>query len=114
MTGKKPTKKTLKNRAPRRKILLVTGLSGAGLSTALKSLEDLGYKAIDNLPLSLLDGLLRDRAGKGKPLALGLDSRTWDFTPPAFLARLARLKKDETLEAQLVFINCQDNILQQR
>ena len=48
--------KRTRSTAPR-KILLVTGLSGAGLSTALKSLEDLGYKAVDNLPLALVDAL---------------------------------------------------------
>ena len=40
-------------------ILLVTGLSGAGKSVALKALEDIGYEAVDNLPLSLLDTLVR-------------------------------------------------------
>ena len=40
------------NVAPAR-VLLVTGMSGAGRSTALKTLEDMGYEAFDNLPLSL-------------------------------------------------------------
>lgn len=98
----------------RRRVLLVTGLSGAGLSTALKSLEDMGYKAIDNMPLALVDALLKQKEGKGKPLALGIDSRTWDFAPARFLKTLSNLKKDKQLKAELVFINCQDNILQQR
>ena len=98
----------------KRKVLLVTGLSGAGLSTALKSLEDMGYKAIDNIPLALVDGLLKQKEGQGKPVALGIDTRTWDFTPQKFLKKLGELKKDKHLKAELVFINCQDNILQQR
>ncbi len=98
----------------KRKVLLVTGLSGAGLSTALKSLEDMGYKAIDNIPIALVDALLRQKEGQGKPVALGIDSRTWDFVPQKLLRKLAELKKDKNLKAELVFINCQDNILQQR
>jgi UPF0042 nucleotide-binding protein len=98
----------------KRKVLLVTGLSGAGLSTALKSLEDMGYKAIDNIPLALVDALLKQKEGQGKPVALGIDSRTWDFTPQKLLKKLAELKKHKHLKAELVFINCQDNILQQR
>jgi RNase adapter protein RapZ len=98
----------------RRKVLLVTGLSGAGLSTALKALEDLGYSAVDNIPLALVDPLLKRREGQRRPLALGIDSRTWDFTPAAFLKKLAALRRDKGLQTGLVFINCQDNILQQR
>ena len=43
--------------------VLVTGMSGAGRTTALKALEDLGYEAVDNLPLSLLGDLMRSTAG---------------------------------------------------
>ena len=59
-----------------KRILLVTGLSGAGKSTVLKTLEDLGWEVVDNLPLSLLDQLLatplpagaeRDAAARGRP-----------------------------------------------
>lgn len=89
-------------------ILLVTGLSGAGLSTALKALEDIGYKAVDNLPLALVDALLRQKEGRGKPIAIGIDSRAWDFNARKFLS----LKKKTG--AALAFIDCQDNILQQR
>ncbi|HEX2751501.1 MAG TPA: RNase adapter RapZ, partial [Alphaproteobacteria bacterium] len=60
---------------PRRPVLLVTGLSGAGHSSALKTLEDMGYKAVDNLPLSLLEPLLTAGAGGDMPVAVGIDSR---------------------------------------
>jgi RNase adapter protein RapZ len=98
----------------KRRLLLVTGLSGAGLSTALKALEDMGYKAVDNLPLALVDALLKQKEGAGLPLALGIDSRAWDFTPAAFLRKLAQLRADRALETVLVFVNCQEHILQQR
>lgn len=91
-----------------RKILLVTGLSGAGLSTALKSLEDIGYKAVDNLPLALVDALLSAPEGAEKNIAIGIDSRTWDFNPEGIAA------KARQTGARLVFIDCQDHILQQR
>jgi UPF0042 nucleotide-binding protein len=59
---------------------VVTGLSGAGRTTALKILEDLGYEAVDNLPLMFLSGLAGDVAGAERALAVGIDSRTRDFT----------------------------------
>lgn len=41
-------------------LLFITGLSGAGMSSALKILEDLGYEVFDNFPVSLIDKLLED------------------------------------------------------
>ena len=57
-------------------VVIVTGMSGAGRSTALKALEDLGYEAVDNLPLSLLSSLLSPGNGGGRALAIGVDART--------------------------------------
>ncbi len=55
------------------RILLVTGMSGAGKSTALKTLEDMGWEAVDNLPFALLARLLDTRLPEGaqgaRPLA---------------------------------------------
>ena len=45
---------------PKRRIVLITGMSGAGLSTALKTFEDMGYEAVDNLRLSLVPALLEE------------------------------------------------------
>lgn len=59
-------------------VILVTGLSGAGKTTALKALEDLGYEAVDNLPLSLLEPLLR--LDVHERLAIGIDVRTRAFS----------------------------------
>ena len=70
----------------RLRVLLVTGLSGAGHSTALNLLEDLGYEAVDNLPLALLGGLT---GGVGealaRPIAIGVDTRTRDFSPEGLI-----------------------------
>ena len=62
------------------RLLLVTGLSGAGKSTALAVLEDLGWETIDNFPIRLLEGLVAPGAQRtGGPLAIGFDSRTRGF-----------------------------------
>ena len=68
----------------RRPFVLVTGLSGAGRATALRALEDLGYVAVDNVPLPLLGDLMRSTAGSAgetaAPLAFGVDTRTYGFS----------------------------------
>ena len=66
------------------RLLLVTGLSGAGKSTVLKVLEDLGWEVVDNLPLALLETLIDapvKRSEAGRPLAVGIDSRSRGFRP---------------------------------
>src|SRR6056297_2392354 len=73
-------------------VVLVTGMSGAGNSTAIRALEDAGHEAIDNLPLSFVDRLFpRDGATAPedpRPLALGLDVRTRGFSAAALLDSL--------------------------
>ena len=67
------------------RILFVTGLSGAGKSTALDVLEDLGWETIDNFPVRLLERLVTEPEGEDanarSPLAIGFDSRTRGFVP---------------------------------
>src|SRR5262247_4349071 len=61
--------------AARRPVILITGLSGAGRGTALRALEDAGYVAIDNLPLAMVDALLRspdETADDAYPIAIGI------------------------------------------
>ena len=76
-------------------ILIVTGMSGAGKSTVLKTLEDLGWEVVDNLPLPLL-GRLIGAPGEGessRPLALGLGTTTRDFDPARVIARVTELRR---------------------
>ena len=78
-------------------VVLVTGMSGAGKSTALKVLEDLGYEAIDNLPLYLLSRLLapKDDGLSAAPLgavAVDVDIRTRGFDADAFLSEITLLE----------------------
>jgi UPF0042 nucleotide-binding protein len=101
-------------RAKPRRILMVTGVSGAGHSTALKALEDLGYEAVDNLPLFLLSGLTADTDRAGRPIAIGVDSRTRDFSVRALTDWLARLKSVPGREVRLVFLDCSDEALRRR
>ena len=87
-------------------ITIVTGLSGAGMSSALKALEDNGYEVLDNFPLSLIDDLLKEKSNK--PLAIGVDSRTRNFSVP-------KLKKAvKAHDADLIFMTCKHSVLQKR
>lgn len=93
-----------------RRVVVVTGLSGAGHSSALKILEDLGYESVDNLPLSLLDALLDE----GGPVAVGVDIRTRNFAAQPLLDRLDRLQADPDQTVTLLFLDCADEVLERR
>ena len=100
-----------------RALVLVTGMSGAGKSTALKILEDLGYEAIDNLPLSLLSDLVqaRDDGSRQGALALGIDSRTRGFDPGDIERYLGPLLGAEGPGAiALLFLDCETEVLRRR
>ena len=98
---------------PLARILVVTGMSGAGRSTALKALEDLGYEAVDNLPLSLVPGLMSQRPLR-QPLALGADVRTRDFGATAFVDTLDRLAREGGSRPVVIFLDCGDEQLVRR
>ncbi len=100
------------------RILLVTGLAGAGRTTVLKTLEDIGWETVDNLPLSLIDRLLSSPPPQGapdedRPLAIGIDSRTRGFDARAILRRIARLR-DEQQQVEMLFLDASDMVLAQR
>jgi UPF0042 nucleotide-binding protein len=97
-----------------RRVVLITGLSGAGMTTALKSLEDLGHEAVDNLPLALVSPLIDQKAGPGRPVAISIDSRTRDFSAEALADHLAALKARPELDVRLLFIDCDPDVLQRR
>ncbi len=96
------------------RVLLVTGMSGAGKSTALKVLEDLGYEAVDNLPLSLLSSLIAPAIRSGLPIAIGADIRTRDFGVAPFLDEFDALTEDRRYDGRLVFLDCDDDVLLRR
>jgi len=88
-------------------IVLVTGTSGAGKSIALKALEDLGYDAIDNIPLAILPVLV-DSYKTGGLLAIGIDARNQGFTAEKFLEATKKLKY------KLLFLDADTDVLQRR
>lgn len=91
-------------------VLLVTGLSGAGKSTALNALEDLGWEVVDNLPLSLLNRLLGTPHGgrdeRDRPVAIGIDSRTRGFDANTIVRRIKRLNDQDGFAISTLFIDC--------
>jgi len=94
-----------------RQIVLVTGPSGAGLSTATAALEDAGFEAIDNLPLRMIPPLLNLR-GQDRPLSLGIDLRNRDFSAQAVLDLASDLVTTEGYSVQLLYLDCNvDEIL---
>jgi UPF0042 nucleotide-binding protein len=96
---------------PHRRIVLVTGLSGAGKSSILHTLEDLGYETVDNPPFSLLDELLYRT---DKALAIGLDARTRGFAARAVLDAIDRLTAEKGIRPELVFATADDAVLLRR
>ncbi|MEI8295447.1 MAG: RNase adapter RapZ [Alphaproteobacteria bacterium] len=95
-------------------LILVTGMSGAGHSTALKILEDLGFEAIDNLPLALLEPLLQQHFPAQPKLAIGIDIRTHDFAPQELENIINRIKQQKVWEPYLLFLDCKDEVLLRR
>jgi len=102
----------------RRPFVVITGLSGAGRATALKALDDLGYVAVDNVPLPLLDDLMRstggEAGGKAQPLALGIDTRTFGFDARELATRIRELRGNPGLAARLLFLEADTETLQRR
>ncbi|MFQ5954419.1 MAG: RNase adapter RapZ, partial [Kiloniellales bacterium] len=83
-----------------------------------KAFEDLGYEAVDNLPLSLLRSLVVPDTGDGepleRPLAIGVDIRTRGFGVDTLLREIDRLKGRPDLEVLLLYLDCDDEILRRR
>lgn len=99
-------------------IFLVTGLSGAGKSTALKVLEDLGWEVVDNLPPALLEALFdttaEQQVDKRRPLAVGIDSRSHGFDPEKLVRRIKKLRVDGARPIETLFFDCAGAELERR
>jgi len=95
------------------RLVLVTGPSGAGRSTAIHVLEDLGFEAIDNLPLSLLPRLF---AGPSldTPLALGIDTRNRDFSTRALLELIDGGVAHAPGRMEVLYLDCRADVLVRR
>jgi UPF0042 nucleotide-binding protein len=96
----------------------VTGMSGAGKSTVLNTLEDMGWEVVDNLPFQLLDRLLATEAPAGisneRPLALGIDSRTRGFGAQAIIDRVKSMNERRENNISVLFMDCSGAELERR
>jgi UPF0042 nucleotide-binding protein len=104
---------------PPQRILLVTGVLGAGKTTVMRTLEDMGWEAIDNFPIRLLDRLLETEPGSaqldaGSPLAIGFDTRTRGFDPGKTIERVKRLAGRSDLVVTTLFLDCGGAELERR
>lgn len=96
-----------------RRVVLVTGPSGAGRSTAINVLEDRDYEVIDNIPLSILPKLL-EVSRFGRPLALGLDVRNRDFSANALIELIDQLGVNPSFDASVLYLDCAAEVLSRR
>lgn len=92
------------------RLILITGPSGGGRSTAFHALEDLGYEVIDNLPFSLIPRLI-DGPPLGRPLALGLDVRNRDFNATAVIELIDTLTRDPRVALDVLYLDCSPSVL---
>jgi UPF0042 nucleotide-binding protein len=97
----------------RPRIVLVTGPSGAGRTTAINALEDMGFETISNLPMTLLPRLLQGPPPE-RPLALGLDMRNRDFSIGAVIELIDRLITDGAAQVDLLYLDCRADVLLRR
>ena len=98
---------------PGQEILLVTGVSGGGKSTALQMLEDLGWETIDNFPIRLLKRLVGGSEDNSR-LAIGVDSRTRGFAPAEIIALFKKLEQREDISVTTMFVDCGSGELERR
>ena len=98
---------------PARRLVLVTGPAGAGRSTAIHALEDLGYEAIDNIPLRLIRPLLDDPA-TDRPVALGIDPRNRHFAITTVSDILGQVAETPNLATDLLYLDCSTEVLLRR
>ena len=93
-------------------VVFVTGPSGAGRSTAINALEDLGFEVIDNLPISLLSRVVDGEIST--PLALGLDIRNRDFSTDALIGAVDTLTSAIGDRLQVLYLDTDDDALLRR
>ena len=94
------------------RIVLVTGPSGAGRSSAINALEDFGFEVIDNIPISLVPRLLEGPISR--PLALGVDARNRDYSSQGVVELYIKFSRRADLETSLLYLDCSAEVLTRR
>ena len=94
-----------------KRVVVVTGLSGAGKASILRALEDIGYNAIDNPPLTLLETLV---VRAEQPTAIGLDCRSRGFDSEQVRQTVARMKAAPDTRVDLVYAWAEEAVLLRR
>ncbi|NOZ85443.1 MAG: RNase adapter RapZ [Deltaproteobacteria bacterium] len=97
------------------RIVVVTGLSGSGKTTALRALEDQGYFCIDNLPSKFLRPVVKmaeDSGGEIRRVAFGVDIRSRDSLD-SYPGIFKELEKDGA-DISVIFLDCSDEVLARR
>ncbi|MDH3974390.1 MAG: RNase adapter RapZ [Deltaproteobacteria bacterium] len=96
------------------RIVVITGLSGSGKSTAIKALEDLGFYCVDNLPVTLMPKFaeLCEESAEANKIGLGVDIRGGEFLKdfPAVLAQL----REEGHDLSVIYLESEDDVLVKR
>ena len=99
------------------KLVIVSGRSGSGKTTALQALEDIGYYCVDNLPVGLLPELASQLTGKEsrtlESIAIGIDARNVPSQLKKFPEIFSKLKSMD-IDSEIIFLDCDDTILLQR
>ena len=95
-------------------LMFVTGLSGAGMSSAMDVLEDLGFAVFDNFPLHLLPAFLEGEKKDKRALAIGVDSRARNFDPMRLLATVNALKEQNDWRVKTMFLLADDAVILKR
>jgi UPF0042 nucleotide-binding protein len=96
------------------RIVLVTGMAGAGRTTALRALEDAGFEAVDNPPIDLLGSLLKSGDETRRDLAIGIDCRAHAFDSQGLNRHLDRLLQEGGSHLRVLFLDCEEEILRRR
>ncbi len=93
-------------------LILVSGLSGSGKSVALKALEDTGYFAVDNLPASLISGLIDSIKDTSEKVAISIDARTGETL--ATLPNTIEQLNASGIDCRVIFLEANDEALARR
>jgi UPF0042 nucleotide-binding protein len=104
---------TRRGSRPLPRLLLVTGMSGAGKSTVLDALEDMGWDCVDNLPAALIEDFVSGAAGgdSAVPMAVGMDARSRGFDAIALPALVRGIKG---VSPEILYLDCAGSELARR